>query len=113
MLTICNKTITCLGKQNLLTHGSIYDTRRLKLTLSKADKLLQKALESPTNVRFEEFITLCEHFGLTLSNSSGSHFVYSRKEPKIRLSIQRGSDGKAKPYQIKQLLDWANENDLI
>lgn len=81
--------------------------------MSRADKLLQKALESPTNVRFDEFITLCEHFGLTLSNSSGSHFIYSRKEPKIRLSIQRSGDGKAKPYQIKELLNWASENNLI
>lgn len=82
--------------------------------MSKAEKILTKAQQSPQNVRFDELITLYEHFEFKLANTNGSHFVFSRKnDPKKRLSIQKGCEGKAKPYQVKQLLDWANENNLI
>ena len=73
--------------------------------MSKIEKLIQKATDSPQNLRFEELQKLCSYFGMELRKKKGSHFVYKRKEhPKFTLSIQE-DNGTAKAYQVNQLLD--------
>ena len=39
-------------------------------------KLLDKALASPANVRFNEVVKLVEAFGFRLSRASGSHHIF-------------------------------------
>ncbi|MFB3922608.1 MAG: type II toxin-antitoxin system HicA family toxin [Terriglobia bacterium] len=39
-------------------------------------KLLQKALSSPANLRFEEVCALARAFGFRLSRVSGSHHIF-------------------------------------
>ena len=81
--------------------------------MSKIEKLLQKARNSPQNLRFEELRKLCVHFGMELAKSEGSHFIYSRKDdPKFIISIQEDKGGKAKTYQVKQLLDNVEDHGL-
>jgi len=43
---------------------------------------------------------------------AGSHFIYKLDYPFYLLSIQKTKDGKAKTYQVRQLIDFIEENDL-
>ncbi len=75
--------------------------------MDKCQKLLQKARRSPQNLRFDELCRLAECYGWVLIRQSGSHRLYEnvRLAPEDRRMMNFQSDnGKAKPYQVKQLL---------
>ena len=69
----------------------------------KRRKLLQKAISSPKNVRFDEMATLMEAFGFRLSRTKGSHHIFVHPEVQELVNLQNVG-GKAKPYQIRQFL---------
>ena len=66
-------------------------------------KLLQRALSSPANLRFEEACALARAFGFHLSRVKGSHHVFAHPDVRELVNLQEVK-GKAKPYQVKQLL---------
>lgn len=70
----------------------------------KKRKLFDKMLNSPQNIRFEEFIVLLQAFGFIPSRTKGSHHIFTRDDIMEILSIQPKKDGKAKPYQIRQFI---------
>ncbi|HDO23471.1 MAG TPA: type II toxin-antitoxin system HicA family toxin [Nitrospirae bacterium] len=74
--------------------------------------LLKKARNNPAGVRFSELQSLCKCVGMRHDRTRGSHFIYKRNNPSFILSIQKMPDGKAKPYQVKQLLDFIEEYNL-
>jgi hypothetical protein len=49
---------------------------------------------------------------MTLDRVEGSPFIYKLGEPFILLSVQKLKDGKAKAYQVRQLIDFIEEYDL-
>ncbi len=61
---------------------------------------------SPHNVRFDDLAKICaDHFGEPRQDGT-SHKVYKTPWPgDPRVNIQRGKDGKAKAYQVRQVLD--------
>jgi predicted RNA binding protein YcfA (HicA-like mRNA interferase family) len=65
--------------------------------------LLKKALSSPANLRFEEACALARAFGFRLSRVSGSHHIFTHENVRELVNLQE-VEGKAKPYQVKQLL---------
>jgi predicted RNA binding protein YcfA (HicA-like mRNA interferase family) len=67
-------------------------------------KLLRKVLSSTQNIRFIELRYLAEAFGFRLSRISGSHHIFEHPDIEELLNLQM-IKGKAKPYQIRQLLD--------
>lgn len=70
--------------------------------MTQREKLLLRAMNSPANLSFEDFVTLLKHLGWTFDHQTGSHQIwYSAK--KSRISIQNNK-GKAKTYQVKQFL---------
>lgn len=69
----------------------------------KRRKLLQKAISSPRNVRFDDMATLMEAFGFRLSRVKGSHHISVHPEVRELVNLQNVG-GKAKPYQIRQFL---------
>lgn len=69
----------------------------------KKRKLLQKAVFSPKNVRFDELVVLVEAFGFHLSRVTGSHHIFVHPEVPELINLQNVG-GKAKPYQIRQFL---------
>jgi hypothetical protein len=73
--------------------------------------LLRKALSSPTNLRFKEACDLARAFGFHLSRVSGSHHIFSRKDIPELLNLQN-VNGKAKPYQVRQLLGLVERYNL-
>jgi predicted RNA binding protein YcfA (HicA-like mRNA interferase family) len=65
--------------------------------------LLKKALSSPANLRFEEACALARAFGFRLSRVSGSHHIFAHQDVRELVNLQE-VQGKAKAYQVKQLL---------
>ena len=81
--------------------------------MSKIERLIQKAIGSPQNLKFTEFCKLCRYFGMKRRKGKGSHKVYKREDPPIfSLSIQKDKNGMAKPFQVDQLLDKVREHGL-
>jgi hypothetical protein len=74
-------------------------------------KLLGKALASPANLRFEQACALARAFGFRLSRVSGSHHIFVHPNVDELLNLQEVR-GKAKPYQVKQLLQLAERYNL-
>jgi len=73
--------------------------------------LLQKALSSPTNLRFGEACALARAFGFHLSRVSVSHHIFVHPSVRELVNFQE-VQGKAKPYQVKQLLALAERYNL-
>jgi predicted RNA binding protein YcfA (HicA-like mRNA interferase family) len=74
-------------------------------------KLLQKALSSPASLRFNEACDLARAFGFRLSRVSGSHHIFVCHGVRELVNLQ-DVGGKAKPYQVKQLLELAERYNL-
>ena len=74
-------------------------------------RVLQKALAGSRNIRFGEATALAEAFGFRLSRVSGSHHIFVHPGIPELLNLQKVG-GKAKPYQIQQLLRLAERYNL-
>ena len=58
---------------------------------------------NPKSVRFDDLAKVCEHYFGAPRQDGTSHKVYKMPWPgDPRVNIQRGSDGSAKVYQVKQ-----------
>jgi len=66
-------------------------------------KLLDKALNSPRNLRFSEMVTLIEAFGFHLSRVNGSHHIFVHPTVHELINVQDVNEG-VKPYQVRQFL---------
>jgi len=70
----------------------------------KKRKLLRNILSGSRNVRFDDFTTLIIAFGFTLERISGSHHIFSNPVVPQTISAQPDSNGRAKPYQVRQFM---------
>jgi hypothetical protein len=72
--------------------------------MTNAEKLLEKMRREPANVRFNDLKKVCEtYFGKPRQDGS-SHAIFKTPWPgDPRVNIQNAS-GKAKPYQVRQVL---------
>ena len=73
--------------------------------MSKLEKILTEMEKSPQNVTFADLHKIASHFFGEPRNQGTSHHVY--KMPWLgdpRVNIQKGKGGKAKVYQVKQVL---------
>ena len=74
-------------------------------------KLLSKALASPRNLRFDEITLLAGAFGFRLARVSGSHHIFVHPDVPELVNLQEVG-GKAKPYQVSQLLKLVERYNL-
>lgn len=74
--------------------------------MANLDDLLKKMETSPQNIKYADLVKVCDaYFGEPRQNGT-SHKVYKTPwagDP--RVNIQKGKGGKAKPYQVKQVLE--------
>jgi hypothetical protein len=72
---------------------------------SKVEKLIAAMTANQAGVRYDDLCKVCDfHFGAARQRSS-SHRIYRTGVPSAPLvNIQRGAAGKAKPYQVRQVL---------
>jgi len=68
--------------------------------------------QSDANIRFTDLKNLIHALGFVFKGQKGSHAGYYHPIANARISIQPTKDGKAKPYQVKQLRDIINLNGL-
>jgi hypothetical protein len=69
------------------------------------DDLLAEMRNSPASVRFADACKVAAHFFGAPRSKGSSHHVWRMPwagDP--RINLQPGSGGKAKPYQIRQIL---------
>jgi predicted RNA binding protein YcfA (HicA-like mRNA interferase family) len=70
--------------------------------LSRKDKLLQRLLSLPKDVRFDELERVLLWSGYTLDRTRGSHAIYIKTgHPTLTIPIR----SPVKSYLIKQVLD--------
>jgi predicted RNA binding protein YcfA (HicA-like mRNA interferase family) len=74
------------------------------IRVSRLEKLYMRVASAPANARFEDVVHLAEAVGFVWMRTKGSHHVfYHRDHPELRLILQE-RHGKAKPYQVMDLL---------
>lgn len=75
-------------------------------------KLYEKLKKNPKNVRFNKLCKAAELFGFKYKGGKGSHRIYVREEVREMLNFQNVG-GKAKPYQVRQLIKVIEKNNLL
>ena len=72
--------------------------------MSGIAKILEQMSSNPKGIRFNDLKKACEHYFGDPRQSGSSHCVFKTPWPgDPRVNIQN-SKGKAKPYQVKQVL---------
>lgn len=61
-------------------------------------------MNNPQDVRFSDICKLSELFGFSFKGGKGSHRTYTREGIAAILNFQN-VNGKAKPYQVRELLN--------
>jgi predicted RNA binding protein YcfA (HicA-like mRNA interferase family) len=74
-------------------------------------KLLKKLLSGSKNIRFSEATAIAEAFGFKLDRISGSHHIFVHPDVSELVNLQEVK-GKAKPYQVKQLMKIIENHNL-
>jgi hypothetical protein len=74
--------------------------------VASAEKIERKARASPKSLTFTEACTLAEAYFGKPRQGSGSHIAIYKMpwQGDPRINLQKGEGGKAKEYQIKQLI---------
>ena len=73
--------------------------------MAKVDDIVERMERNPAGVRFAEVAKVCEHYFGKPRSKSTSHHVYRTPWPgDPRVNIQEGKGGKAKAYQVRQVL---------
>ncbi len=75
-------------------------------------KILEKALAGSKNIHFNEIVALAEAFGFRLSRVKGSHHIFVHPQIPELVNLQNVG-GKAKPYQVRQLLKLIEKYNLM
>ncbi len=78
----------------------------------KVARIWQALLEGSRDVRITDLIRLAKAFGFELRRVSGSHHILAHPSMVELLNLQPGPDGKAKPYQIRQLVALVERHGL-
>ena len=74
-------------------------------------KLLEKLLSGSRNIRFNEAKVIAKAFGFRLDRISGSHHIFLHPDIPELVNLQNVK-GKAKAYQLKQLLKIVEKYNL-
>jgi len=80
--------------------------------LEKLKKLHEKLKTSQDNISFNDLCKLAEMVGFIYDRQKGSHRVYTHEKYPGIMNFQ-DVKGKAKPYQVKQLLNFISEHNLV
>jgi predicted RNA binding protein YcfA (HicA-like mRNA interferase family) len=72
--------------------------------MGRLEDLIEAAKTAPANVSLSDLIKIIEGIGYVFARQGGSHKIYKRANSPM-INIQVAKDGKAKPYQVRQVLD--------
>ena len=74
--------------------------------MAQIDDYVAAMRHNPSNVRFADLVKVCNHYFGEPRQNRTSHLVYKTTwigNP--RVNIQEGKSGKAKAYQVRQVLE--------
>lgn len=74
------------------------------IEVGRRDKLFQSIRNNPKDVRFADALKAAELLGFSAKGGSGSHRSFARQGEPVQLNFQDTKTGKAKPYQVRQLI---------
>jgi hypothetical protein len=72
--------------------------------MASISKLVAQFRQNPQNVRFADLVKVCDHYFGEPRQQGSSHCVYKTPwagDPRVNI---QNKNGKAKPYQVKQIL---------
>lgn len=72
--------------------------------MTQINKLVVQIQKNPQNVRFADLVKVCDHYFGKPRQKGTSHCVYKTPwmgDPRVNIQDKQG---KAKPYQVKQVL---------
>lgn len=73
--------------------------------MANIEKLVAQLRNSPKSVKFTDLVKVCNFYFGKPRQQGTSHYVYKMPWPgDPRINIQQ-KQGKAKPYQVKQVLE--------
>ena len=109
--SVCNSLPSAPFFESLLLIEEIAG-RRVKFNahspgkMSRKKKLLEKLMSgrADKNFSFGDLLQVVANEGWAARNQEGSHQTFSHQVLPT-LNFQRGKDGKAKPYQVRQVRD--------
>ena len=78
----------------------------------KKQKLLDELKQRPKNMPFKRLCKIAEVFGFKFRGGKGSHRIFVREGIDEMLNFQN-VNGKAKPYQVKQLIKVIDKYNLL
>ncbi len=76
------------------------------------EKLLDELKRKAKSMRFKRLCKIAEAFGFRFRGGKGSHRIYVREGVVEMLNFQNVG-GKAKPYQVKQLIKVIDKYNLL
>lgn len=82
------------------------------ITMSKTAKLLAALRNNQKNVRLGDLERLVQAAGFIPRGGRGSHGVYTREGVVEIINLQDDGSGRAKPYQVKQVLGLIEKYNL-
>ena len=85
--------------------------RKVRRIQKNQKKLLKKILAGSKNIRFSDAVRIAEAFGFRLDRINGSHHIFVHPEVTELVNLQ-DVKGKAKAYQVRQLLKIIEINNL-
>jgi predicted RNA binding protein YcfA (HicA-like mRNA interferase family) len=82
--------------------------------MSTKEKLRKKLLDgkSDKNFEFDELCTVVQHLGFISRARKGGHTVFHKEGISEIVNLQPTRDGKAKPYQVRQIRDIVLKHQL-
>jgi len=78
----------------------------------KKSRFYVELKKNPNNIRFEKICKIAEAFGFKMRKGKGSHFIFTSPDIEELLNFQN-IKGKAKPYQVKQLIKIIEKYGLL
>ena len=76
---------------------------------SRVETLVAEMRANPIAIRFEDAVRVASHYFGKPRRRGGSHVVWKMPWPlDPRVNLQRDNNGKAKAYQVRQLLEAIN-----
>lgn len=72
--------------------------------MAQIKKLIKQIKNNPQDVRFTDLVKVCDHYFGESRQRKTSHCVYQtpwQGDPRVNI---QNKNGKAKPYQVKQVL---------
>ncbi len=73
--------------------------------MAQIKKLVAQFKKNPQNVNFKDLVKVCDYYFGDFRKSGSSHCVYKtpwQGDPRVNI---QNKNGKAKTYQVKQVLD--------